>query len=569
MSTAPLPAGFTNRAQGDVCYRILQCAGRGMLRLPFLAVSARLLREACGSDQVELRLVERRKLWSAEASDGRDVPRCEVVAGKRTASGRVLPCHDSDTDLERLCEDVIERRVDLSLPCFTLGGAFWTSDTHVSFPVGPPGRERLLDLRNEPYRSLVILPFDLEDEGSGLILLKSRVRNFFMPDQIEWYEYVAGILAIAATQRRVQVALRERVKEATCLHGIARVAARPGVAIDEILQEAALLVPRACLHEEIASAAIEFDGQHFRSPGYTESPHTYSAEVRVSGVPRGTVTLALAREMPELDVGPFLKEELALLDVVAGELALVIEARETEEERAVLEEQLRHADRLATLGQLAAGVAHELNEPLAAILARAQLAAKIPELPERAKADCDKIVAASLHARGVINKLRLFARRERSEKEDTDLNDIVRDGLVLLEEHVSDAGVTLESSLAADLPPVFADAGQLHQVLINLVVNALQATPPGGRVVVRTMREDERVGLDVEDTGSGIAADVLPQIFAPFFTTKDVDQGTGLGLAVVHGIVTAHGGTIEVKTEPGRGSLFRVWLPAAPPPAET
>jgi signal transduction histidine kinase len=246
---------------------------------------------------------------------------------------------------------------------------------------------------------------------------------------------------------------------------------------------------------------------------------------------------------------------------VAGELTLVIEAREVEEQRSSLEDQLRHADRLATIGQLAAGVAHELNEPLVTVLGCAQLSRKTPGLPEQAKADYERIIAASLHARDVISKLKLFARRAPARKEESDLNEVVRDGLALLEEHVEKSGITLEARLDSELPTVVADRGQLHQVLINLIVNALQATEPGGRITVRTMPGEAAIVLVVQDTGSGMAEETLKHIFTPFFTTKEVDEGTGLGLSVVHGIVSAHGGTIQVKSRVGAGSRFEVRLP--------
>jgi signal transduction histidine kinase len=488
-----------------------------------------------------------------------------MVPGRRSDSGRTLSCRDADVDLEDLCEEIVERRVDLSLPWFTGAGTFWTGDTHETFQPKPIGGGGSCSLADGHFRSLVITPYELEDGGAGLVILTSRQRNHFLPDQIGSYEHVAKILGVAAKQRRAQLALRERVKELTCLYGITRIAARPGVTLEQILQTATELIPKGCLHEDLASAQIVFDDRSFASRSFEESPHTHTQDITVNGSRRGTIKVAYATDLPELDVGPFTKEELDLIEVVAGELTLVIDAREIEEKRNSLEEQLRHADRLATIGQLAAGVAHELNEPLVTILGRAQLAQKVSGLHEQAKTDLDGIVAASLHARDVISKLKLFARRAPARKVESDLNEVVRDGLALLEEHVEKAGITLETRLDPELPIVVADRGQLHQVLINLVVNALQATPPGGRIVVQTEHGGGAIALVVEDTGSGMTEETLKQIFTPFFTTKDADGGTGLGLAVVHGIVSAHGGRIRVKSEVGEGSRFVVRLPRTSP----
>jgi two-component system NtrC family sensor kinase len=141
------------------------------------------------------------------------------------------------------------------------------------------------------------------------------------------------------------------------------------------------------------------------------------------------------------------------------------------------------------------------------------------------------------------------------------LNEVVADGLLFLEARCAKQGIELVRRLAPDLPEITADRGQLNQVLFNLVVNALQAIDSGGKITVQTQRRGNRISLTVQDTGCGMSDEVMEQIFIPFFTTKDVGQGTGLGLPVVHGIVTAHGGSIHVTSQLGRGTCFVVRLP--------
>jgi signal transduction histidine kinase len=269
------------------------------------------------------------------------------------------------------------------------------------------------------------------------------------------------------------------------------------------------------------------------------------------------------REKPELYEGPFLKEERHLIDTIARQVALFVEQRETEGEKELLQEQLRHADRLATIGKLAAGVAHELNEPLGSILGFAQLAKKNAGMPKQAVQDLDRIVSASLHAREVIRKLMLFARQMPPRRTRLSLNQVVKEGLYLFEARCARQGINLELSLGQDLPEVYADATQLTQVLTNLVVNAIQAMPRGGKLSVATRADHEAIVLRIEDTGEGMSPEVKKQIFLPFFTTKEADHGTGLGLAVVHGIVTAHRGTIQVDSRVGRGTRFGIRLPLA------
>jgi signal transduction histidine kinase len=286
-----------------------------------------------------------------------------------------------------------------------------------------------------------------------------------------------------------------------------------------------------------------------------------AADIMVRGKNRGMVEVTYVDPRPPADEGPFLAEERALIEAVAAELGSLIERRTVEEERVQLQDQLRHADRLATIGQLAAGVTHELNEPLGTILGFAQLCRKQPGLPPQAVADLDKIVAATLHAREIVRKLMLFARGRPPVRERVNLNRVVEDGLFLVESRARRAGIEIHRLVEPDLPEILADPNQLHQVLVNLLVNAIQAMPEGGLLTVETYTEADRVVLAVEDQGIGMPSQVLDRIFEPFFTTKEVGEGTGLGLPVVHGIVTSHGGTVRVTSKPRKGSRFEVYLP--------
>ncbi|MCX6833565.1 MAG: ATP-binding protein, partial [candidate division Zixibacteria bacterium] len=286
---------------------------------------------------------------------------------------------------------------------------------------------------------------------------------------------------------------------------------------------------------------------------------------------RGLVEVGYTELKPAADDGPFLVEERHLLDTIARELAFTIQQRSYAQERQKLQIQLRHADRLATIGQLAAGVAHELNEPLASIMGFAQLAAKQPSVPGEVIRDLNKIVAASIHARSIIRELLVFAREAKPVKIAFNLNELIRDGLFFLESRFIKAGINLTCELDAKLPHITADRSQMLQVLTNLVVNSVQAMPNGGRLDITTSADNGHVQLVVEDNGCGMDEVVVKDIFHPFFTTKDLDQGTGLGLSVVHGIVTAHDGRIDVTSRPGEGSRFCIRFPIAAPtnPTET
>jgi signal transduction histidine kinase len=356
--------------------------------------------------------------------------------------------------------------------------------------------------------------------------------------------------------------LRERVKELTCLYKAVQIAtAQSDAPIGEVLQGIAELIPPAWQYPEITVGRVVMDDQSYETRGFRETPYKQAADIVVRGKVRGFIEVVYVEETPVLHEGPFLREERNLIDALAREISGIMERHQARLEKADLEEQLRHADRLATLGQLAAGVAHELNEPLGNILGFAQLAEKAPGVPEGVMADLKKIVSACLHSREIIHKLKLSARQMPPQRQATDLNEIITERLLFIESRCIKNGIEIIRRLDPTLPLIVADPSQLHQVLINLMVNAVQAMPDGGRLTIRTGVTGNTVTLGVEDTGVGISDEALNKIFHPFFTTKDADQGTGLGLSVVDDIVKSHGGEITAESELGKGTSFTVRFP--------
>ncbi|HEY6876607.1 MAG TPA: ATP-binding protein [Polyangiales bacterium] len=223
-------------------------------------------------------------------------------------------------------------------------------------------------------------------------------------------------------------------------------------------------------------------------------------------------------------------------------------------------EQLRHAERLNTVGRLAAGVAHELGTPLQVVGLEAKRIAIGRVEGTAARESAQIVVAQGERMSSIIRQLLDFARQRTPHPARLELAALARETVQLVSTLATRSEVTLQVEAAQ--AEVDADAGQLQQVLTNLIVNAVQASPPGGAVRIETGVEGERAYLRVIDHGVGIAADALPRIFEPFFTTKDVGQGTGLGLAVAHGIVEEHSGAIEVESTYGAGARFTVWLPS-------
>lgn len=349
-------------------------------------------------------------------------------------------------------------------------------------------------------------------------------------------------------------------KELSCLHAMNRIVSNMDSPLPDILREILGIIPPSFQHPESTGVRLVLDGETFLNGSYlADAPCRLEEDVFVQRVKRGRLSVSL--DGCGEGGRAFLSTEAELLGALAKHVGWIIAKREALATKRNLERQLQHADRLAKIGQFAAGVAHELNEPLANILGFAQLAAQTPGLPAQVVRDLDSIVKSALHSREVIKKLMIFGRKVPLQKTLVDLNQVVRDTLYFIEMSASRGRVEVRTELAENLPPVMADPQHMKQVMVNLVVNAIHAMQDGGVLTIQTQSFKDDVYLSVADTGVGMTPEVRRQIFSPFFTTKDVDQGTGLGLAVVHGIVSAHGGIIDVESEPGRGTRFEITFP--------
>jgi len=229
-----------------------------------------------------------------------------------------------------------------------------------------------------------------------------------------------------------------------------------------------------------------------------------------------------------------------------------------------MQSQLMHSEKLASLGKLAAGVAHEINNPMTGILTNASLMLEDLSADDPRREDLQTIVNETIRCRRIVKGLLDFARQTKPEKKKTSLNEIVRNSVSLLRNQASFRNIEITEDLDPYLPDIPADPNQIQQVFVNILINASEAMPQGGKIQVRSRRADrlgDQVEVSISDTGPGITPEVLSNLFEPFFTTKSM--GTGLGLAVSYGIVEGHGGTIEVKSEPGQGATLIVRLPTA------
>lgn len=231
-------------------------------------------------------------------------------------------------------------------------------------------------------------------------------------------------------------------------------------------------------------------------------------------------------------------------------------------ERTELESQLRQAEKLTSVGLLAAGVAHEVNTPLTGISSYVQmLQRKLPETDPR-RAVLEKIEKQAFRASAIVNNLLNFSRQETGEFRSIHVNDVVDETLSLADVQLRKRNVAVRVDKGEEMSPVHGDPIKLQQVLMNLVLNARDAMPQGGELSISTRQEAGDVVIAVSDTGTGIAHENLSKVYDPFFTTKGVGKGTGLGLSVSYGIIQEHRGTMAVDSSPGEGTTFRISIPA-------
>lgn len=281
---------------------------------------------------------------------------------------------------------------------------------------------------------------------------------------------------------------------------------------------------------------------------------------RIQQLLEGSTTLpVLDKRVVKLD-GTIVDVEVSAARFIDEEGPAIVAMIRDVSERKGLQAQLRKTERIAELGTLASGMAHEIGTPMNVILGRAEyLMDRVKEEP--IKKGLQTIVTQVERITKVMNQLLSFARRKAPERRALDLKAVVENSVEIFQERLARHRIQVETALDESCPMVQADADQMSQVLINLIMNAIHAMPEGGALRVRMAPAGQMVRLTVTDTGHGIPPEVMKSIFDPFFTTKEFGKGTGLGLTVVKGIIEEHQGMITVESEPGKGTTFTIMLP--------
>jgi len=267
------------------------------------------------------------------------------------------------------------------------------------------------------------------------------------------------------------------------------------------------------------------------------------------------------------EIGPISKDEIGVLQKTFKDMVISLEERD-KRSRAESENRLLQSEKQASVGRLAAGVAHEINNPLTGVLAYTHMLLRRKDLADDIRSDLTTIVESTERVRKIVKGLLDFSRQTRLDREPSDVNKLVHSTIAIMENQALVKGVSLKFDPGENLPMVTLDRNQIQSVLLNMILNALDATEPGDNINIYTATglstsESGQKGVEITivDNGCGISPENLDKLFDPFFTTKEVGQGTGLGLSVSFGIVQRHGGTIRVQSEVGKGTRFFIWLP--------
>ena len=352
--------------------------------------------------------------------------------------------------------------------------------------------------------------------------------------------------------------LQERIKELTCLYEVSSVLRNHQGDIESTLNSVCHILKQAWRFPE--KAVVEFQVKEVRVKTGEIPEFTVSQRAVVKVFRENSGQLEVHYPSPPLNEDYFLPEEQRLLDKVAEEVASFYERQQHKEQEELLKRTARRNDRLSILGEITAGIAHELNTPLGNILGFAELIEERTK-NEQVQADTAKIIKAAIYSREVVKKLMFFSCEMPQNMELIKLKPRVTQALSLLGPNFRKAGVTYDlqindSELKARLDPI-----QLIQVLFNLVINALYLSPEGSHIQIKIFSNEKDLFLEVADQGPGIKEEHRTKIFEPFFTTKPVGEGSGLGLSVVHGIVKGHRGSIRTFDNEPTGTVFQIQLP--------
>jgi len=530
-----------------------------------------LLKDWSGCDAVGIRL-----------KDGHDFPYYETVGfpaehilgeSKLCAidqSGELTRDGEGNPVLECMCGNMICGRFDPSKPFFTEKGSFWTNST-TELLASTTEEDRQARTRNtcngEGYESVALIPLRHGGETLGLLQLNDKRRERFTVQSIYLLERLTDGIAIAIAQRKAQEELQESLDKLAQAQRIASVGSwewdvYTGEEIwsDEMCRIYGVDSEKfggTIVLEDVIELIHPDDAPKMREnvksvlSGGRPSPIEYRI-ARPDGTERVLVVLV---ETIFDDSGKVVR--------VIGTVQDITERKRAEEREKRLQEELNISSRLASIGELAAGVAHEINNPLTGVVGFSERLLR-KSTDEKVSRDLERIHSEALRASQVVSNLLTFARRREIKKQYSDINDVLGRTLELRAYDLRTSNIELEVELTPGLPRVMIDFQQIQQVFLNIILNAEQVMTEakgGGKLGIQTRQIKGYIRTSFADDGPGITTEHQARLFDPFFTTRGERGGTGLGLSVCHGILAEHGGRIYARSKAGKGSTFFVELP--------
>lgn len=354
--------------------------------------------------------------------------------------------------------------------------------------------------------------------------------------------------------------LKERIKELTCLFEVSSIIVNNDYKeLDKTLYSIALSIRKSLQYNADTVVEISSGPFHLISSALPTKTVFIEGTINVFNDPKGFIKIHYPVE--KFTKKDFLTEEKKLLKNVAINVGDMLERVAIRENEAIVKRKMQHADRLSILGEITAGIAHELNTPLANILGFAELLkGKVTENTQNSN-DLDKIINSAIFSREVVKKLMFFACEMPQNLGETNIVPVINDAMNLLDPTFTKNEIKYKVNLPEDEVLLKADTIQLTQVIFNLVLNAIYFSPKNGLITITLEEGKKKITLKIADEGPGIPTENVQKIFQPFFTTKTVGDGSGLGLSVVHGIIRSHRGTIDYQPNNPTGAIFIINFP--------
>lgn len=354
--------------------------------------------------------------------------------------------------------------------------------------------------------------------------------------------------------------LKERIKELTCLYKVSSLIRDSTFnEIDKLLEAVAESVMDAVRFPTQAFVEIKILNLTITKGSIQKNSVFMIEAIKEFGAVSGGISVGYSRQ--KFSENDFLEEEKQLLAKVASEIGDFIERKQISEKEAVVKRQIERAGRLTILGEITAGIAHELNTPLANILGFTELLKERYKEDKIGSEDLEKVINSAIYSREVVKKLMFFSCEMPQQMASININTIIEEAIQLLKPNFRKKGITYKIIFSEDAIYLKVDKIQLTQVVFNLVINAIYFSPIKGEITISTETKAKTIQIKITDQGKGIEKVNSENIFNPFFTTKPVGEGSGLGLSVVHGIIKSHRGTIKHKANVPNGTVFTVIFP--------